>query len=69
METFNIGDKVKVPRTGGGYSLSTISAIGGERAFVTFPVGDTFHGNPVDPKDKEKMAYKNVALKNLIKVD
>lgn len=62
---YKIGDNVRVPRTGGGYSDGEILEIYLDRAMVTFPVGATFRGDPVDPAEKDKMAYKNVALADL----
>lgn len=62
------GDKVKVPRTGGGYSDGEIMEIYLDRAHLKFPIGDTFRGGPVNPKDIGKMAYKHVALADLIPI-
>ncbi len=65
----NVGDSVMVPRTGGGYSKGKILEVCQDRAYVTFPVGETFRGNPIDPEMKGRMAYKDVAIKNLLPVD
>ena len=65
-KTLKAGDKVMVPRTGGGYSLGTILLIVERRALVEFAIGKAFRGRPVNPGDENKMATKNVALKDLI---
>ena len=64
-----IGDKVKVPRTGGGYSDGEIMDIYEDRAYCKFPVGNTFRGGPISPQDRGKMAYKNVAIDELIRIE
>ena len=51
------GDKVMVPRTGGGYSLGEILEIYTDRARVTFPIGTTFRGKP---RPLVGMGYKTV---------
>lgn len=60
------GDKIKVPRTGGGYSDGEIVDIYKDRARVSFPVGETFRGEPIKPEDEGRTAYKEVALKDLM---
>ena len=67
-EGLKSGDKVKVPRTGGGYSDGEIVEVYIDRAHVQFPIGETFRGGPVKPEDKGRMAYKNVALAGLIPI-
>jgi len=62
----NSGDKVQVPRTGGGYSNGIIIAIDDDRAIVEFPLGNTYRGMPSNPEDREETATKNVALDKLI---
>ena len=42
-----IGDKVIVPRTGGGESAGEVIEIYTKHARVRFPIGDTFHGHKV----------------------
>jgi len=57
------GDKVMVPRTGGGYSLGEILEIYTDgRARVTFPIGNTFRGKP---RPLVGMGYKTVKLSEL----
>jgi len=57
-----IGDKVMVPRTGGGYSLGEILEVYVDRARVTFPIGNTFRGKP---RPLVGMGYKTVKLSKL----
>ena len=58
-----VGDKVMVPRTGGGYSLGEIIEIYTDgRARVTFPIGNTFRGKP---RPLAGMGYKTVKLSEL----
>ena len=57
-----IGDKVMVPRTGGGYSLGEILEVYVDRARVTFPIGNTFRGKP---RPLAGMGYKTVKLSEL----
>lgn len=57
------GDKVMVPRTGGGYSLGEILEIYTDgRAWVTFPIGATYRGRP---RPLAGMGYKTVKLSDL----
>ena len=57
------GDKVMVPRTGGGYSLGEILEIYTDGwARVTFPIGNTFRGKP---RPLVGMGYKTVKLSEL----
>lgn len=57
------GDKVMVPRTGGGYSLGEILEIYTDgRARVTFPIGATYRGRP---RPLAGMGYKTVKLSDL----
>ena len=56
------GDKVMVPRTGGGYSLGEILEVYVDRARVTFPIGTTFRGKP---RPLVGMGYKTVKLSEL----
>jgi len=63
-----VGDKVQVPRTGGGYTEGVIIDIYEDMARTSFIVGETYRGNPIKPEDEGRTAYKNVALKNLIPV-
>jgi len=61
--TMKPGDKVMVPRTGGGYSLGEIIEIYTDgRARVTFPIGNTFRGKP---RPLVGMGYKTVKLSKL----
>ena len=64
-----LGDKVKVPRTGGGYSDGEIIGICQDMVHVKFPVGETYRGKPIKPEDEGRTAYKNVALKDLIPIE
>jgi len=64
-----LGDKVKVPRTGGGYTEGTIIDIYEDMARTSFIVGETYWGKPIKPEDEGRTAYKNVALKNLIPIE
>lgn len=58
-----IGDKVMVPRTGGGYSLGEILEIYTDgRAWVTFPIGNIYRGKP---RPLVGMGYKTVKLSEL----
>lgn len=58
-----IGTKVMVPRTGGGYSLGEILEIYTDgRARVTFPIGATYRGRP---RPLAGMGYKTVKLSEL----
>lgn len=57
------GDKVMVPRTGGGYSLGEIIEIYTDgRARVTFPIGNIYRGKP---RPLAGMGYKTVKLSEL----
>ena len=60
--TMKPGDKVMVPRTGGGYSLGEILEVYVDRARVTFPIGNTFRGKP---RPLVGMGYKTVKLSEL----
>ena len=60
--TMKPGDKVMVPRTGGGYSLGEILEIYADRPRVTFPIGNTFRGKP---RPLVGMGYKTVKLSEL----
>lgn len=66
--SFKPGDKVKVPRTGGGYSDGTILAIHGGRAITEFPVGKTFRGMANNFAPEDEIATKSVALDKLIPI-
>ena len=58
-----IGDKVMVPRTGGGYSLGEILEIYTDgRARVTFPIGNIYRGKP---RPLVGMGYKTVKMSEL----
>ena len=58
-----IGDKVMVPRTGGGYSMGEILEVYTDgRARVTFPIGNTFRGKP---RPLAGMGYKTVKMSEL----
>ena len=63
-----VGDKVQVPRTGGGYTEGIIIGIYEDRAITEFPVGKTYRGKPNVLAPETEMATKNVALKNLIPI-
>ena len=63
-----VGDKVMIPRTGGGYSEGTIVSICRERAITEFPVGKTYRGKPNVLVSETEIATKNVALKSLIPI-
>lgn len=57
------GDKVMVPRTGGGYSLGEIIEIYTDgRARVTFPIGNIYRGKP---RPLVGMGYKTVKMSEL----
>jgi len=57
------GDKVMVPRTGGGYSLGEILEIYTDGwARVTFPIGATYRGRP---RPLAEMAYKTLKMSEL----
>lgn len=62
-----VGDKVQVPRTGGGYTEGIIIDIHGDRAVTEFPIGENYRGHP-NPYGKNEMATKNVALKDLVPI-
>jgi hypothetical protein len=58
-----IGDKVMVPRTGGGYSMGEILEVYTDgRAWVTFPIGNIYRGKP---RPVAGMGYKTVKLSEL----
>ena len=57
-----IGDKVMVPRTGGGYSLGEILEVYVDRARVTFPIGNIYRGKP---RPLAGMAFKTVKMSEL----
>jgi len=58
-----IGDKVMVPRTGGGYSLGEILEIYTDgQARVTFPIGNIYRGKP---RPVAGMGYKTVKMSEL----
>jgi len=56
----NIGDKVMVPRTGGGESPGEIIELYTTHARVMFAVGDTYNGNPVPDKFRGCNGYKTI---------
>jgi hypothetical protein len=58
----NRGDKVMVPRTGGGFTMGTVLEVYQDRARVTFPIGHTFRGQP---RPVVGMGYKTVKLSEL----
>lgn len=62
MREVKIGDKVLVPRTGGGVSLGKIIELYTDRARVTFPIGATYRGRP---RPLAGMGYKTVKLSEL----
>jgi hypothetical protein len=55
-----IGDKVMVPRTGGGESEGEVIEVYTEHARVRFPIGDTFHGQPAPVGVKGCYGYKTL---------
>ena len=54
-----IGDKVLVPRTGGGESEGEVIEVYTEHARVRFPIGDTFKGRKL-PGTLETYGYKTI---------
>ena len=55
-----IGDKVLVPRTGGGTSEGEVIEVYTEHARVRFLVGDYYHGQPVPEGVKGCYGYKTL---------
>lgn len=60
-----VGTKVLVPRTGGGYTKGEVAALVGKLAIVSFPIGDTYRGG-VNPFGKEDMATKKILVDQLV---
>ena len=60
-----IGDKVMVPRTGGGESEGEVIEVYTEHARVRFPIGDTFHGQPAPELIKTEYGYKTLRQSDL----
>lgn len=56
------GDKVMVPRTGGGYSLGEVLEVYMGRAQVAFPIGNIYRGKP---RPLAGMGYKTVKMSEL----
>ena len=61
----NLGDKVLVPRTGGGTSEGEIIDIYEGYAQVKLISGETFRGEPNLPENQQRTAYKKVSLTKL----
>lgn len=60
-----IGTKVLVPRTGGGYTKGEVVCLVDKLAVVSFPIGDTYRGEP-SPYDKDETAIKRIAVDKLV---
>ena len=60
-----IGDKVLVPRTGGGESEGEVIELYKEHARVKFPLGDSFQGKPVPENIKSDYGYKTLRQSDL----
>jgi DNA (cytosine-5)-methyltransferase 1 len=60
-----IGDKVLVPRTGGGASLGKIVELYTDRARVSFRVGETYRGRHVTKLMRDAIVFKTVKLSEL----
>lgn len=65
MREVKIGDKVLVPRTGGGVSLGKIIELYTDRARVTFQMGETYRGRHVSKKLQDSWVFKTVKLSEL----
>lgn len=65
MHDLKIGDEVMVPRTGGGETPGEIVAIYGEYGRCSFPIGDTYQGQPAPNEDRNRTGYKSVKLEHL----
>lgn len=63
-----IGDKVLVPRTGGGESEGEVIELYSTHARVRFPIGEMFHGNPAPPMIKGEYSYKTLRQSELKEV-
>lgn len=55
-----IGDKVLVPRTGGGNTPGEIIEIYTDHARVKFHIGDYFRGKPALPGIRSEYGYKTL---------
>ena len=60
-----IGDKVLVPRTGGKTSPGQITELWGDKARVTFQMGETYRGRHVSKKLQDSWVFKTVKLSEL----
>ncbi len=60
-----IGDKVLVPRTGGGISEGEVIELYTTHARVKFLIGDAYRGEPVLENIKALYGYKTVRLSEL----
>jgi hypothetical protein len=61
----NVGDKVMVPRTGGGKSPGEITGLYYGQARVKFVIGDTYHGKWAPWEIQGFYRYKTVKLDDL----
>jgi hypothetical protein len=64
-----IGDKVLVPRTGGGASLGKIVELYTDRARVTFQVGEAYRGKKVTKLMRDAWVFKTVKLDDLLMIE
>jgi len=60
-----IGDKVLVPRTGGGESAGEVIEIYTKHARVRFPIGDTFKGRKLPGTLETTYGYKTLRQSDL----
>lgn len=60
-----IGDKVLVPRTGGGVSPGEVIEVYREHARVRFPIGETFNGQPVSALIRNGYGHKTLRQSDL----
>lgn len=63
-----IGDKVMVPRTGGGETRGEVIEIWGEYVKVRFAIGDYYHGRPAPEGLKAQYGYKTLRSDRLTEV-
>jgi hypothetical protein len=60
-----IGDKVLVPRTGGGVSPGEVIELWGDLARVQFRVGDLYRGKPAPEQFRDAMGHKTLKITEL----
>lgn len=63
-----IGDRVLVPRTGGGETPGEVIELWGDHVRVRFAIGDYFHGKPTPEGLKAQYGYKTIRSDRLKEV-